>query len=202
MLLYRPHSSERPSKWTRVDQYQPPQRPMSSSPDSFKLPPAVVCIAGSHCLGFGKKVYSPSKVCIECLKRYDPQQLRAWANNNADALARIEAEVSRKEITKQNIEAHGRFLCAFEDPDYQFCRWRRSDLNLRGTRVTCNVVKRKGTACDKCWKGHLQKIDIVQYFTPTGMCHEEADKVATKSQPADNEGDDDDDDIEGYGTLL
>ena len=174
---------------------------MSSSSDpAFKPPPAVECICRERCLGFGKKVHAPDKICQECLKRQDPQQLRIWAEGNSSALTIIDEEVSQKQRMKENVETHGRYLCAFEDPDYQDCRWRRRDLNLRGTRLGCSVVKSKGLACEKCWRRHLERIGVVQYFTPAGMCHEEADKPG-QSTCASTEGDDEDD-VEGYNIVL
>lgn len=155
---------------------------MSSPSESpFKSPPVVECISQGSCLGFGKKVHVPNRICVECLKRHDPQQLREWANDDVEALGLVDEELSRKQATKQNIEAHGRYLCAFEDPDFASCRWRRADLNLRGIRGDCKVVKRKGLACEKCWSQHLHKIGVVQYFTPLGLCHEEADKIASET---------------------
>ena len=55
-------------------------------------------------------------------------------------------------------------------------------------------------ACASCWKRHLQKIGIVQYFTPSGLCHEEADKVVL-SRSVELE-DKEDDDVEGYNEIL
>ena len=61
----------------------------------------------------------------------------------------------------------------------------------------------------KCWKRHLQKVGIVQYFTPMGLCHEEADKATDVSgvegstaRHGKSKDDDDDDDVEGYDLLL
>ncbi|PZD39605.1 hypothetical protein A1F97_05750 [Pyrenophora tritici-repentis] len=117
---------------------------MSSASESpFKPPPIVECVSGTHCLGIGKKVYVPHRVCSDCLQRHDPQQLRIWANSNPAALLLINEETARKHVLKRNIEARGRYLCAFEDPDYQLCRWRLLDLNLRGTRLDCPSVRRK-----------------------------------------------------------
>ncbi|PZD28670.1 hypothetical protein A1F96_05731 [Pyrenophora tritici-repentis] len=93
---------------------------MSSASESpFKPPPIVECVSGTHCLGIGKKVYVPHRVCSDCLQRHDPQQLRIWANSNPAALLLINEETARKHVLKRNIEARGRYLCAFEDPDYQ-----------------------------------------------------------------------------------
>lgn len=167
----------------------------------FRPPPIVECILQGNCLGIGRKVFNPHQICTNCLTRHDPQQLRTWVNNGRTALALIEEEVHRKQTLKRNLEAHGRYLCAFEDPDFQYCRWRRPDLNLRGSRLTCKVVRRKGSACTRCWKRHLRKIAIVQYFTPTGLCHEEADKVVS-SRLAGLEEDEEDDDVEGYNEIL
>jgi hypothetical protein len=168
----------------------------------FRPPPIVECLSRGNCLGIGRKVFNPHEICVDCLARHDPQQLRTWANNDLTAHTLIEEEVRRKRFVKQNLEAHGRYLCAFEDPDFQYCRWRRRDLNLRGTRLTCKVVRRRGAACARCWRRHLQKIGIVQYFTPTGLCHEEADKVVS-SRLVGLEGDEeDDDDVEGYNEIL
>ncbi|EDU49130.1 conserved hypothetical protein [Pyrenophora tritici-repentis Pt-1C-BFP] len=154
---------------------------MSSASESpFKPPPIVECVSGTHCLGIGKKVYVPHRVCSDCLQRHDPQQLRIWANSNPAALLLINEETARKHVLKRNIEARGRYLCAFEDPDYQLCRWRLLDLNLRGTRLDCPSVRRKGTACSKCWRKRLRKISVVQHFTPAGLCHDEADRVVTR----------------------
>jgi hypothetical protein len=174
----------------------------SASDSSFKSPPIVRCISGNHCLGIGKKIHVPDLVCFDCLQRHDPQQLRIWANNNTAVVALINDETFRKQISKRNIEAHGRCFCAFEDPDFQHCRWRLLDLNLRGTRLNCPTVRRKGTACPKCWRRHLRKIGIVQYFTPTGLCHEEADKVVTGSVAVQERNEEDDDDFEGYNVIL
>lgn len=166
----------------------------------FRPPPIVECVSQGSCLGIGRKVFNPHKICTNCLTRHDPQQLRIWANSNRTALALIDEELRRKYAVKLNIESHGRFLCAFEDPDFQYCRWRRRDLNLRGTRLTCKVVGRKGVACARCWRRHLQKISIVQYFTPGGLCHEEADKaVSSRSVGLEEE---EDDDVEGYNEIL
>lgn len=184
-----------------------------SAASAFKPPPVVECLSREHCLGFGQKVYVANRICNACLRRHDPQQLREWANGNRDAISILDEEYARKQNAKRNLEARGRFFCAFEDPDYMHCRWRRSDLNLRGTRINCSMVRRKGMACGKCWKRHLQKFGIVQHFTPLGLCHEEADKAteslsAAHSIVADEESfnedddDDDDDDVEGYNTLL
>ena len=176
---------------------------MTSSSDSpFKPPPTVICLCQNNCLGFGKKVHHPSHVCADCLKRHDPQQLRVWANNDTTALSLIDEEVSRKQVLKQNIEAHGRYLCAFEDPDYQHCRWRQSDLNLRGTRLNCKAVRIKGAACSRCWNKHLQKIEIVLYFTPTGHCHEEARRAVTRSEETEEGIEGGEDDLEGYDEVL
>jgi hypothetical protein len=174
----------------------------SSESPQFKLPPVTKCISRDLCLGFGKKVYKPDKICSQCLLRHDPQQLKTMADNNLDALAIIEGEVARKQVLKRNMEEHNRFLCAFEDPDYLDSQWRRADFNLRGTRLTCSAVRRKGMACGKCWGRHLQKIGIVQYFTPTGMCHEEADKIALRTETSEMIGEDDEEDVEGYNLVL
>ncbi|KAF2131208.1 hypothetical protein P153DRAFT_288031 [Dothidotthia symphoricarpi CBS 119687] len=107
----------------------------SSTSSTFKSPPTVHCLCRIYCLGIGRKVYRASQICPDCLKRHDPEQLCIWANNNPAAIHTVSEEVSRKQVSKQNIEAHGRYLCAFEDPDYRHCRWRRFDLNLRGTRL-------------------------------------------------------------------
>lgn len=169
---------------------------------TFKPPPTIECLVQNHCLGIGRKINNPSKVCHECLKRYDPQQLRTWANDNFPALSIINAQVLQKHEVKKNLEAHGRFLCAFEDPDYQHCRWREFDLNLRGTRLNCTTVRKKGKACDRCWKRHLQKIGIVQYFTPTGLCHEEADKIVTSPKGSGAGTEAVEDDVEGYNIIF
>jgi hypothetical protein len=174
----------------------------SADPLQFKLPPITECISRDLCLGFGKKVHSLNKICTECLLRHEPQQLRILANDNVDALAIIDKEIARKQVLKQNTEAHNRFLCAFEDPDYIHYRWRRRDLNLRGTRLSCSVVRRKGMACEKCWRHHLQRIGIVQYFTPTGMCHEEADKIVLQTTSSESIENDDDEDVEGYNIIA
>lgn len=166
----------------------------------FKPPPIVECISQGNCLGIGRKVFDSHKICANCLTRHDPQQLRSWTSNSRTSLSLIDEEVRRKQTVKQNIEGYGRYLCAFEDPDFQYCRWRQRDLNLRGTRLACKVVRRKGAACARCWRRHLQKISIIQYFTPSGLCHEEADKVVS-SRLAGLE-DADDDDAEGYNEIL
>jgi hypothetical protein len=150
----------------------------NSTMSSYKLPPIIQCISPEHCLSIGKKVHTPGKICDVCLKRYDLQQLREWAHEDPTALSILDEEFARRQEAKGNIEARGRYLCAFEDPDYTHCRWRQHDVNLRGTRTDCGVVRRKGSACVKCWRRHLQKIGIVQYFTPWGLCHEEADKAS------------------------
>ncbi|KAF2470773.1 uncharacterized protein BDR25DRAFT_303762 [Lindgomyces ingoldianus] len=173
--------------------------------DSFKPPPIVECLSGEECLGFGKKVHVPNKLCMECLRRYDPEQLRLRADGNVEALGIIDEEIARKQQVKGNMEARGRFLCAFEDPDYQDRRWRRPDLNLRGTRLSCAVVKTKGMACGKCWRRHLEKIAVVQYFNPAGLCHEEADKVVggiLTSRSGSSAINDDEDDVEGYNIVM
>lgn len=174
----------------------------SRSESPFKPPPVVTCLCQDHCLGIGKKVHNPNQVCSDCLTRHDPQQLRAWANNDAAALALIDEEVSRKQVLKDNIEAHGQFLCAFEDPDFQHCRWRQSDLNLRGTRLNCGSVRTKGAACGKCWNRHLQKIEIVQYFTPTGHCHDKSEQSVVRVQGPADATEEVDDDWEGYNVVL
>jgi hypothetical protein len=177
--------------------------PIASGSDSiFKSPPVVECIAHVHCLGIGKKIHCPDKICNSCLTRYDPQQLRTWANNNTVALTIIEGEVLRKQELKRNIESHRRYLCAFEDPDFQHCRWRYHDLNLRGTRLNCGTVRWKGKACEKCWRKRLHKIEIVQYFTPTGLCHEESDKIVTTLEGTGEGVEGEDDDVEGYNLVL
>ncbi|KAF2866171.1 hypothetical protein BDV95DRAFT_612038 [Massariosphaeria phaeospora] len=177
----------------------------STSESSFKPPPVVECVSQSHCLSFGMKVYVANKICAHCLKSHDLQQLRAWANDNVEALALIEEELGRKHTAKRNLEAHGRYLCAFEDPDFEHCRWRQSDLNLRDARRTCLVVRRKGLACGRCWENHLKKIAVVQYFTPWGLCHEEGDRVVAKTKEGDGaakEGEDEYGDLEGYDESL
>lgn len=168
----------------------------------FKPPPIIECISQARCLGIGKKIHRPDKVCISCLKRYDPQQLRVRANGNPSALSLIEEEVNRKHETRRNIEAHSRYLCAFEDPTYQHCRWRESDLNLRGTRLDCTTVRRRGQACKRCWKRYLRKIGIVQHFTPTGLCHEESDKTVTRPEGTGKGTEGGDDDVEGYDFVF
>ena len=168
--------------------------------EHFRRHGIVDWISQGRCLGIGRKVFDLHQICTNCLTRHDPQQLRIWANNSRTTLTLIDEEVRRKHIVRQNIEAHGRYLCAFEDPDFQYSRWRRRDLNLRGTRLTCKVVRRKGAACARCWRRHLQKIGIIQYFTPSGLCHEEADKVVL-SRLVGLE-DEEDDDVEGYNEIL
>ncbi|KAF2263229.1 hypothetical protein CC78DRAFT_534226 [Lojkania enalia] len=176
----------------------------SSIEQTFKQPPVTECIAGEHCLSFGKKIYVPDKICHECLSGQNPGQLREWADDNPDALAIIELDIKNKQKTKENLEAHSRYLCAFEDPDYQHCRWRKEDLDLRDRRTVCLLVRRKGMACQKCWRHHLKKIELVQYFTPTGLCHEEAFKPSSEAESSDSRvGDnDDEDDVEGYNVIL
>ncbi|ORY13631.1 hypothetical protein BCR34DRAFT_599797 [Clohesyomyces aquaticus] len=176
-----------------------------SSSTSFAPPPVVECISDDHCLGFGKKVAVPNKICVECLRRRDVEQLRVRADGNMEALAVVDREVARKQGLKENVEARGRYLCAFEDPDYQNRRWRQDDLNLRGTRLDCSVVKTKGMACRKCWSRHLEKIGIVQHFNPAGLCHEEADKAVRGTmtpQAGSSTGEADNDDVEGYNILM
>lgn len=175
---------------------------MSGSNSLFKPPPTVECLCQEHCLGFGKKVYNPNLVCDDCLKRHEPQQLYVWAQDNTSATLVINEEIARKQLLKQNIESHGRYLCAFEDPDFQHCRWRQSDLNLRDTRLNCTSARRKGAACSRCWKRRLSKIHIAQYFTPTGLCHEEADKAVMSSQGPEEGTGVEDDDVEGYNAAL
>ena len=174
----------------------------SASTPQFTPPPVVECISREHCLGLGKKVHSPNKICAECLQRYDLQQLQIWANGNVEAQAKMDEELSRKQMVKRNIEARGRYLCAFEDPDYHHCRWRRMELNLRSTRLTCSMVRRKGTACQRCWQHHLLRIGIVQYFNPMGMCHEEVDRAVPQRRSSEASDEDDDVDIEGYNVIL
>ena len=180
----------------------------TAGPSGFKAPPVVECMSREHCLGFGKKVYAADMICDACLRRHDPQRLREWAQANRNALAILDEAFFRKVETRRNLEARGRYLCAFEDPDYTHCRWRQYDLNLRGTRTDCGVVRRKGMACMRCWKRHLQKVEIVQYFTPMGLCHEEVDRInevakGEGSAAKDEENDDDDDeDVEGYHQLV
>jgi hypothetical protein len=174
----------------------------SGSETKFRPPPIVECISQGHCLGIGRKVYCPHKICPSCLQRYDPSQLQTWAKQNPVAISLINDQIHQKQIIKHNIESYGRYLCAFEDPDFLHCRWRLRDLNLRGTRLTCTTVRRKGTACNRCWKRHLLKIGIVSYFTPTGLCHEEADKVVTRSEDFDEGSEGEEDDVEGYDIAL
>ncbi len=174
----------------------------SASESPFKPPPIVECISRSHCLGIGRKIYVPDRICAACLQRHDPQQLRIWADANTAALLLVNEETLRKHVLKRNIEARGRYLCAFEDPDFQHCRWRLHDLNLRGTRLDCSSVRKKGTACSKCWSRRLQKIRIAQHFTPTGLCHEEADKLVTRSAGSEEDIEGEDDDVEGYNVLT
>lgn len=78
---------------------------MSPSSDSpFKTPPVVQCASQEA-----------------CLKRHDPHQLRQWTKDNTEALQLIEEELTRKQEIKRNLETHGRYLCAFEDPDFALC---------------------------------------------------------------------------------
>lgn len=169
----------------------------------FKPPPIVSCIAQGHCLGIGRKVHCPDKICIACLKRYDCRQLRTWAHNNASALALVEEEYAIRQYRKQNTESCGHYLCCFEDPDFEDCRWRYRDLNLRGTRLNCKTVRQKGKACKKCWNRRERRFNVVQYFTPTALCHEELERSLTVSEDAgDGEEEEDDDDVEGYNTVL
>ncbi|KAH8627348.1 hypothetical protein IG631_17116 [Alternaria alternata] len=168
----------------------------------FKPPPIVECISGSHCLGIGKKIHNTDRVCADCLQQHDPQQLRVWTNPNTAASLLVDEEATRKQVLKRNIEARGRYLCAFEDPDFQHCRWRLYDLNLRGTRLDCPSVRKKGAACSRCWRRRLRKIRIAQYFTPTGLCHEEANKLVIRSAGSEEGSEGSDDDVEGYNTIT
>jgi hypothetical protein len=173
---------------------------LASAP-CFKLPPTVECIAQAYCLGIGKKIYNRAKVCGSCLERYDCQQLRLWAYNNPDALTLIEDNYLIKQRRKQNVEAHNRYLCAFEDPDFELCPWRHRDSNLRGTRLNCKIVQRKGKACGKCWKRRASKILVLEYFTPTRLCYEELERAVTTSDgPGEGSGEEDDD-VEGYNIV-
>jgi hypothetical protein len=177
---------------------------LASAPN-FKPPPTVECIAQAYCLGIGKKIHNPAKVCSSCLERYDCQQLRSWAYNNTAALALIEEAYYLKQTRKQNIELHNRYLCAFEDPDYDFCQWRHRDLNLRGTRLNCKTVRRKGKACDRCWRRRGRKIGVLQYFTPAKLCYEELEKAVTTlagSEEETEQTEDEDDDVEGYNIVF
>lgn len=174
----------------------------SATETTFKPPPIIECIAEHNCIGVGKKVHVPHHVCPDCLQRHDPQQLRIWAKHNASALSLINDEASRKHILKQNIEARSRYFCAFEDPDFQHCRWRLFDLNLRGTRLDCRYVRLKGTACSKCWTRCPQRIGIFQYFTPTGVCHEVAESGKTTSVILEEGIEAGNDDVEGYNEIL
>jgi hypothetical protein len=173
-----------------------------SSASPFSAPPIVKCISGNNCLGIGKKLHAPDLVCSNCLQRHNPQQLRIWANSNPGTISLINEESSRKQLSKRNIEACGRYLCAFEDPEFLHCRWRLLDLNIRGTRLNCSSVRRKRTACSKCWRRRLRKIGIVPYFTLTGLCLEEADRVLTESAASEERGEEEDDDVEGYNLVL
>jgi hypothetical protein len=189
----------------------------TASRPTFKLPPSVKCIAQGHCLGVGRKVYYSKTVCATCLKRYDCQQLRIWASNDTSALALVQKEYVNRQLQKRNIESCNRYLCAFEDPDFEHCRWRHRDLNLRGTRLNCNTVRRKGTACKKCWNRRIRKIRVLQYFTPTALCHEELERIVRRPEDAgegaveedqeeeeeeEDDDDDDDDDVEGYHVTF
>jgi hypothetical protein len=173
---------------------------LASAP-CFKLPPTVECIAQAYCLGIGKKIYNRAKVCSSCLERYDCQQLRLWAYNDPDALTLIDDEYLSKQRRKQNVEAHNRYLCAFEDPDFELCPWRHRDSNLRGTRLNCKIVQRKGKACGKCWKRRGFKILVLQYFTPTRLCYEELERAVTTSDGPGEETGEDDDEVEGYNIV-
>lgn len=173
-----------------------------TSEQTFKPPPVVECLCQYHCLGIGRKVFNSHKVCLNCLQRHDLQHLRILAHGDTTALTVINTEATRKQTLKSNVEAYGRYLCAFEDPDYQYCRWRQPDLNLRGTRSNCVYVRRKGTACSRCWRRHLRKIRIIQYFTPTGLCHEAADQVVTRSERPEEDSEKIEDDVEGYNLVL
>jgi hypothetical protein len=175
----------------------------TTSHHTFRPPPIVECIASGHCLGIGKKVYHPGKVCATCLQRYDCQQLRTWASNNAHTLALVGEEYKRRQTRRRNIESCNRYLCAFEDPDFEHCQWRRRDYNLRGTRLNCKRVGQKGRVCDKCWRRRERKVGVTQYFTRAALCHEELESVVTSPEDA-GEGteEEDDDDVEGYNTIL
>jgi hypothetical protein len=175
----------------------------AASPPIFKPPPIVECIAEGYCLGTGKKVYHPEKVCETCLNRYDCQQLRKWASLNTLALAIIEEEYNRRQIRKDNIESHNCYLCAFEDPDFEHCRWRQLDFNLRGIRLDCKTVRHKGKACSKCWGRRIRKIGVLQYFTPTALCHEELERAVTRSEDTGGGAEEEeDDDVEGYNIVF
>jgi hypothetical protein len=190
---------------------QAPQRSRSGPSDIqntpvFKPPPTVECIINENCLSIGRRKPKPGVICGECLRRHDLHRLAEWAKGDTEAVARIEEELFRKQQIMSNLESRGRYLCAFEDPDFGHCRWREPDLNLRGTRTDCAMAKRKGMACSKCWSRHLEKIEIIQYFTPTGMCHEEADKVAALAKDsqvshAELYPDEDEEDVESYNTI-
>ncbi|KAF2730029.1 hypothetical protein EJ04DRAFT_515532 [Polyplosphaeria fusca] len=180
--------------------------------DSFKPPPTAECILNDDCLSFGKKTPTPGQICAECLRFYEIPQLQKWAAADNGALALIDAELSRRQQAKANIETSGKFLCAFEDPDFRNSPWRADEFNLRilrGRKADCGRVSRKGKACDPCWKQYLQKVAVVKYFDPTGMCHEQVDKMAAESskskavenQSADADDDDDWGDVEGYDTI-
>ncbi len=190
----------------------------SSSASPFKVPPSVECLCQRHCLGIGeqrlhlpriprpnrsgKKIHNPNRICSNCLNRHDLQQLRIWANGSLPATLLINQADRQKQVLKTHAEARGRFLCAFLDPDFQHCRWRLYDLNLRGTRLNCRPVRRKGTACARCWSRHLSKIRIAQHFTPTGLCHEEVDKSVSRSEGSEERTEGSEDDVEGYYSRM
>ncbi|KAF2005110.1 hypothetical protein P154DRAFT_353169 [Amniculicola lignicola CBS 123094] len=177
---------------------------------AFTPPPTVNCLSQRHCLGFGKKVYAPDTICPDCLHRHDPQQLQLWADDNPIATAIINNKLARRQVEKTNVEKCGRFLCAFEDPDFWDRRWRLADINLRGMRTDCSFVRKKGEACTKCWSQHLKKIVVIMdYFTQMGFLRSEAVEGAQdciQGEGVNTDGkeddDDDDDDVEGYNVIL
>lgn len=80
-----------------------------------------------------------------------------------------------------------------------------SRLEPTRIRLDCKTLRRKGRACDRCWKRRIHKIGILQYFTPTALCHEELERIVTRSEGTGGEAeedDDDDDDVEGYNIVL
>jgi len=55
---------------------------------------------------------------------------------------------------------------------------------------------------ERSWGRHLLKTGILQYFNPTGLCQEEAEKFVTRPTVSGGEVQQGEDDVDGYNVVF
>ncbi|KAF2016926.1 hypothetical protein BU24DRAFT_407018 [Aaosphaeria arxii CBS 175.79] len=205
----------------------------ASQHDPFCPPPnATLCalVNEARCRSRFALEFSPSEICQPCLAFYDSVQLERYVINHDPDQSVMEIITKKRDAAqkmKETVEnKHNKFLCAFEDPDFDGCKWRDEDFNLKLMRKggECTLVAVKGKACNYCWPRWMETVgttfNITDYFDASGILRDddsesddsvEDEQIGTAAQGAEiTVGDDQDvvpsveteDDDLGYNIVL